>query len=38
MPGSVDWHVLSCERSEVPLGPTFADDLCKAAQPIWAHP
>jgi hypothetical protein len=34
---TIDWHLLSCERSEVPLGPTFSADLYKAAQPIWAH-
>jgi DNA-sulfur modification-associated len=34
---TIDWHLLSCERSEVPLGTTFSTDLYKAAQPIWAH-
>jgi hypothetical protein len=34
---TIDWHLLSCERAEVRPGPTFANDVLKAAQPIWAH-
>jgi DGQHR domain-containing protein len=34
---TIDWHLLSCERSDVRPGPTFATDLLKNAQPIWAH-
>jgi hypothetical protein len=34
---TIDRHLLSCERSDVRPGPTFATDLLKAAQPIWAH-
>lgn len=34
---TIDWHLLSCERADVRPGPTFATDLLKAAQPIWAH-
>jgi hypothetical protein len=34
---TIDWHLLTCERSEVPTGPTFPSDLQKVAQPIWGH-
>lgn len=33
----IDWHILDCERSELPTGPTFGDDVRKRADPIWAH-
>jgi hypothetical protein len=33
----IDWHVLDCEKSELPLGPTYSEDVRKHAQPIWAH-
>jgi DGQHR domain-containing protein len=34
---TVDWHLLTCERSELPSGPTFGDEVRKRARPIWAH-
>lgn len=34
---TIDWHLLACERSEVPPGPSYTRDLLKNAQPIWGH-
>jgi hypothetical protein len=34
---TIDWHLLSCERSELPAGPTYTSELQKNAQPTWAH-
>jgi DGQHR domain-containing protein len=34
---TINWHLLACERGDLPLGPTFAMELQKNAQPIWAH-
>ncbi len=33
----IDWHLLDCERSDLPSGPTFGSEALKNAQPIWAH-
>lgn len=33
----VDWHLLDCERSELPTGPTFGDEVRRHADPIWSH-
>ncbi|MGJ4993800.1 DNA sulfur modification protein DndB [Bradyrhizobium sp. HKCCYLS3077] len=33
----LDWHLLSCERNELPEGPTFGSEVIKNAQPTWAH-
>jgi DGQHR domain-containing protein len=35
--GTVNWHVLACERSDLPTGPTFGPEVLKNAQPLWAH-
>jgi hypothetical protein len=35
--GSIDWHLLTCERADLPEGPTYGSELAKRAQPIWAH-
>jgi hypothetical protein len=32
---TIDWHLLDCERSELPAGPTYREALLRAAQPIW---
>jgi hypothetical protein len=34
---TIEWHLLACERADLPIGPTFASELQKNAQPIWAH-
>lgn len=34
---SIDWHALSIERAEIQSGPSFASDVYKHANPIWAH-
>jgi len=34
---TIDWHVLECEKNELAPGPTFASEVHKNAQPIWAH-
>jgi DGQHR domain-containing protein len=34
---AINWHLLACERSELPSGPTFASEVQKNAQPLWAH-
>jgi hypothetical protein len=34
---AIDWHLLGCERSDLPSGPTYSSELQKNAQPIWAH-
>jgi len=31
--GMVNWHLLACERSELPDGPTFGSEVMKNAQP-----
>jgi DGQHR domain-containing protein len=33
----LDWHLLACERADLPTGPTFASEVMKNAQPTWAH-
>jgi len=33
----LDWHILDCERDELPAGPTYAQEVRKHADPIWAH-
>jgi DGQHR domain-containing protein len=33
----LDWHLLGCERSDLPDGPTFGGEVLKNAQPTWAH-
>jgi hypothetical protein len=33
----IDWHVLDCERTDLPIGPTFGDEVRKHANPIWSH-
>jgi hypothetical protein len=32
---TVDWHLLDCERSELPAGP-YREALLRSARPIWA--
>jgi DGQHR domain-containing protein len=34
---TIDWHLLTCERGDLPQGPTFGTELLKKAQPLWAH-
>lgn len=34
---TIDWHVLACERSDLPAGPTYGGAVLRNAQPIWAH-
>lgn len=34
---TIDWHLLACERSDLPSGMTHSSELKKNAQPIWAH-
>jgi DGQHR domain-containing protein len=34
---TIDWHLLACERSDLPSGMTYSSELKKNAQPIWAH-
>jgi hypothetical protein len=34
---TIDWHVLACERSDLPTGPTYGSEVLRNAQPIWAH-
>jgi hypothetical protein len=34
---TIDWHVLSCERADLPSGPTYSGELMKNAQAIWKH-
>lgn len=33
----IDWHLLSCERSDLPSDPSFGSEVLKNAQPMWAH-
>lgn len=33
----IDWHLLACERADLPSGPTFASEVQKNSQPMWAH-
>lgn len=33
----IDWHLLDCERSTIPLGPVFSQELHKHTFPIWAN-
>jgi len=33
----IDWHLLDCERVELPTGPTFAEEVRKNAQPVWSQ-
>jgi hypothetical protein len=34
---TIDWHLLAWERSDLPAGPTYGNEVRKNAQPIWAH-
>jgi DGQHR domain-containing protein len=34
---TIDWHLLACERGDLPQGPTFGNEVRKNALPIWAH-
>ena len=34
---TIEWHLLSCERAELPVGPTFSTELYKAAQSMWSQ-
>jgi hypothetical protein len=34
---TIDWRVLNCERSDLPTGPIFGDEVRKNAQPLFAH-
>jgi hypothetical protein len=34
--GTVEWHLLNRERSEVPQGTQYREQLLSAAEPIWA--
>jgi hypothetical protein len=34
---TIEWHLLACERSELPSGPTFGPEVLKNAQPLWAN-
>ncbi len=34
---AIDWHVLNCERGDLPAGPTFASEVRRNARPMWAH-
>lgn len=33
----IDWHLLACERSDLPTDPSYGREVLKNAQPIWAH-
>jgi hypothetical protein len=33
----IDWHLLACERSDLPTDPSYGSEVLKNAQPIWAH-
>jgi hypothetical protein len=33
----IDWHLLACERSDLPSGPTYSSEVGKNAQPLWGH-
>ncbi len=33
----IDWHLLACERSDLPSGPTFSSEVGKKALPMWVH-
>lgn len=35
--GTVNWNLLDCERSELPLGPTYSNEVFKHAEPLWRH-
>jgi DGQHR domain-containing protein len=32
----LDWHLLRCERSELPTGPTYSSEVKRNARPMWA--
>jgi hypothetical protein len=32
---TIEWHLLNRERTEVPAGPTYREQLLRAATPIW---
>jgi hypothetical protein len=34
---TINWNILDCERSELPLGPTYGSEVLKNAQPLWAQ-
>jgi len=33
----IEWHLLDCERGELPSGPTFGEEVRKHAHPIWSQ-
>lgn len=33
----IDWHVLTCEKGSILLGPSYAKEVLDSAQPIWSH-
>lgn len=33
----LDWHLLSCERSDLPAGPTYTSEVQKNAMAMWSH-
>ena len=33
----IDWHLLDCERGELPEDYTFGEAVNKHAKPIWSH-
>jgi DGQHR domain-containing protein len=35
--GTIDWNILSCEKEDLPDGPTYAGEVQKRASPMWAH-
>ena len=35
--GTIDWHLLTCERDELPKGHDLRWAVQKAALPMWAH-
>jgi hypothetical protein len=32
---TIEWHLLDRERSEIPAGPVYRDELLRAAMPFW---
>lgn len=34
---TLEWNLLECERSDLPLGPTYATEVAKHSRPMWAH-
>ncbi|WP_292171053.1 DNA sulfur modification protein DndB [Mesorhizobium sp.] len=33
----VDWHLLDCERSDIPADTNFGAEVTKHALPLWSH-